>query len=305
MKKWTTILVIVIIVIGLSTGGILTARELYFKEEAEDIKRAEMGDKVEIHYVGRLRNPEIYDGPRIFDTSYNRIPDVKSPQYTITYNVRDRGEPFQFTLGEGVIEGWNENIEGMTEGQSKRFSVPPEKGYGETNENLIYQIPKTETVPIYDDMDFENFSEKHGRPSVNMVVEDEFWGWTKTVTSISVDTVELRHEPDIGENYNSYSEEGLVSEVKSIDSNADGGRGEIEVENTVKNPTAVQSGHLSEHDEKFAGIPQQKANLGQSQNGTGIVTSEEGNITVDFNDEVVGQTLYFEVEVVSITKGEN
>lgn len=303
MKKWTSILVIVIIVIGLSTGGILTAREMYFKQEAEEVVTAETGDQVEMNYVGKLRDPEIYDAPRIFDTSYEDIPNVKSPKYTYTYDhERERGEPFQFTLGEGVIEGWNENIKGMREGQSKRFSVSPKKGYGESSEDLIYQIPKTETVPVYEEMGSEEFSQKHGSPSKNMKVEDEFWGWDKIVISVGDDTVKLRHDPEIGQNYHSYSEEGLISQVKSIDSNADGGNGEIKVENTVRKSTRVRSEHLSLNEKKFAGVPQQKANLGQSQDGQGIVSSENGNITVDFNDEVVGKTLYFEVELVSIEK---
>jgi len=300
MKKWTSILIIAIIVIGLSTGGVLTAREFYFREDDEEVRRAQVGDTVEIHYVGRLRNPDVYDGLRIFDTSYDTIPGVESPRFTLTYDERERGEPFEFTLGEGVIEGWNENVKGMREGESKRFSVPPEKGYGHASEDLIYQIPKTETVPVYQRMPAEEFREKFGEPSINMVVEDQFWGWEKTVISVGADVVRLRHEPDVGDRYNSYSEEGLITEVKDIDSSADGGRGEISLENTVTKPTVVNSEHLSQHDERFREIPQIKGREGQSQDGQGIVIPNENDITVDFNDEVVGRTLFFEVEVLSI-----
>ncbi len=303
MKKWTSILVIVIIVVGLSTGGVLTARELYFREDTDERIRAESGDSVEIHYVGRLRNPDVYDGLRIFDTSYDDIPGIRSPQYTLTFDERERGDPFQFTLGEDVIEGWNENIEGMREGESKRFSVPPEKGYGHASEELRYEIPRTETLPVYEKMDGEEFMEKYDEPSKNMIVEDRFWGWEKTVVSVGFETVTLRHEPEVGEIYNSYSEEGLLTEIKSIDSTADGGTGEIEVENTVKRPSVVHSEHLSERDERFAEVPEIKNAMGQDPEGQGIVIPGE-DIILDFNDEVVGRTLYFEVEVLNIEEGD-
>ncbi|MEF8832595.1 MAG: FKBP-type peptidyl-prolyl cis-trans isomerase, partial [Candidatus Thermoplasmatota archaeon] len=165
MKKWTTILVIAIIVIGLSTGGVFAAKELYFKEEKEEVTTAEEGDTVEIHYVGRLKDDRVYEGRRIFDTSYEDIPDVKEPKHTLTYNhERERGEPFEFTIGGGVIEGWNENIKGMEEGESKWFQVPQNKGYGKASEDLRFQIDRTESHPVYESMDKDTFKESFRQP---------------------------------------------------------------------------------------------------------------------------------------------
>ena len=87
-------LIVVIIVIGLSAGGIYGAREFYFKEEEKDVKVAEDGDNVKIHYTGLLKDERVYDSWRIFDTSYYNIPKIENPEYTLTYgHGRERGEP--------------------------------------------------------------------------------------------------------------------------------------------------------------------------------------------------------------------
>ncbi len=70
--------------------------------------KPETGDKVYVHYVGKLMNDTV------FDSSYKR------------------GEPFAFNLGEGrVIRGWDEGIALLQEGDSALFIIPPHLAYGE------------------------------------------------------------------------------------------------------------------------------------------------------------------------------
>ena len=44
----------------------------------------------------------------------------------------DRGTPFQFQLGVGmVISGWDEGVEGMKVGEKRKLTIPYTMAYGE------------------------------------------------------------------------------------------------------------------------------------------------------------------------------
>jgi FKBP-type peptidyl-prolyl cis-trans isomerase len=69
---------------------------------------AKPGDEVTVQYVG-----VDYRTGKQFDASW------------------DRGEPFTFKLGEGlVVEGWEKGIPGMKPGGRRELIIPPELGYG-------------------------------------------------------------------------------------------------------------------------------------------------------------------------------
>jgi len=72
---------------------------------------AQAGRRVTVHYTGWLYKDG--EAGAKFDSS------------------KDRGQPFVFPLGAGhVIKGWDEGVQGMAVGGTRRLVIPAELGYG-------------------------------------------------------------------------------------------------------------------------------------------------------------------------------
>ncbi|KAJ3270315.1 FK506-binding protein 2A [Terramyces sp. JEL0728] len=73
----------------------------------EDCVAAQNGDKLKMHYTGKL-----FEGKQ-FDSSVGR-------------------GPFEFVLGSGqVIKGWDQGLLGMCVGEKRKLTIPPSLGYGD------------------------------------------------------------------------------------------------------------------------------------------------------------------------------
>jgi FKBP-type peptidyl-prolyl cis-trans isomerase FkpA len=72
---------------------------------------ARSGQEVRVHYTGWLYENGV--AGKKFDSS------------------RDRNDPFEFSLGAGmVIRGWDEGVAGMKVGGKRSLIIPPDLGYG-------------------------------------------------------------------------------------------------------------------------------------------------------------------------------
>lgn len=77
-------------------------------------REAEAGFNISVHYTGWL-----------FDAAAK---DHKGKKFDSSV---DRGQPFEFGLGQGqVIQGWDEGFAGMKIGGKRTLVIPPEMGYG-------------------------------------------------------------------------------------------------------------------------------------------------------------------------------
>ncbi|HSN32836.1 MAG TPA: FKBP-type peptidyl-prolyl cis-trans isomerase [Ideonella sp.] len=86
---------------------------------------ARSGRQVTVHYTGWLY--ESGQAGAKFDSS------------------KDRGQPFEFGLGAGmVIRGWDEGVQGMKVGGTRRLVIPPQLGYGARGAGRV--IPPNATL---------------------------------------------------------------------------------------------------------------------------------------------------------------
>ena len=89
---------------------------------SSDKRTAQQGDKVKVHYKGRLE-----DGFE-FDTSIGH-------------------DPLTFVIGQNdVIQGFEEAAVGMGTGDIKTVSIAPESAYGPFNDELVVDMPR-EYIP--------------------------------------------------------------------------------------------------------------------------------------------------------------
>lgn len=117
-----------------SDNNQVTVKEINTTNNMETLKKEDLvvgtgaeaknGDVISVHYVGTL-----LDGTK-FDSS------------------RDRGTPFEFTLGAGkVIQGWDQGVLGMKVGGKRKLTIPPSLGYGNfaqgkipANSILVFEV---------------------------------------------------------------------------------------------------------------------------------------------------------------------
>lgn len=76
------------------------------------------GDKIKVHYHGRLTSGET------FDSSEGR-------------------EPLEFEVGSGmVIQGFDAGVTGMVVGEKKTINIPFMEAYGPRNPEMVIEMPK-------------------------------------------------------------------------------------------------------------------------------------------------------------------
>jgi FKBP-type peptidyl-prolyl cis-trans isomerase 2 len=113
------------------------------------MQQVKNGDKVRVHYTGKLTNGSE------FDSSVQR-------------------EPLEFTVGAGqMIQGFDAAMPGMTIGEKKTINIPAAEAYGERNDEAIIEFPKENVPP---DMKLEpgmalTLTNQNGQPVPVTVIE--------------------------------------------------------------------------------------------------------------------------------------
>jgi len=111
-----------------------------------DGRVAQDGDTVSVHYTGSLDDGEVFDSSR-------------------------GGQPLSFVLGSGqLITGFDNAVRGMAVGETVTVRMEPAEAYGERDESLILEFPRSEAPEGLVVGDQVSVS---GRPAVVVEITDE------------------------------------------------------------------------------------------------------------------------------------
>jgi FKBP-type peptidyl-prolyl cis-trans isomerase len=104
---------------------------VYYEDVVEGTGAScELGSRVECHYTLYFADSN--------GTTHTRFQSSKDGP----------GQPFTCTLGQNLILGWSQGMVGMKEGGTRRLTIPPEFGYGQSspqspipaNQWLVFEI---------------------------------------------------------------------------------------------------------------------------------------------------------------------
>lgn len=121
------------------------------------MSQAKQGDKVKVHYTGKLK-----DGT-VFDSSAER-------------------DPLEFELGaKQMIPGFENAVEGMNLEENKTVTIPSDEAYGPHREDMIVDVPR-EQIP------------EHIEPEVGkglQIRQQDGRNLSVTIAEVTDDTVRL------------------------------------------------------------------------------------------------------------------
>lgn len=93
--------------------------------------QAKSGDKVKVHYTGKLEGGEVFDSSECHES-----------------DCGCETGPLEFVIGEGqVIPGFEQAIIGMNPGDTKTVVIPVDEAYGERIDEMVAVVDRSEIPP--------------------------------------------------------------------------------------------------------------------------------------------------------------
>lgn len=90
--------------------------------------QAKKGDRVKVHYTGRLDDGSVFDSSECFEEECGCA-----------------SGPLEFTIGEGrVIPGFEEAVISMEIGESRTVHIPVDDAYGPRMEEMVATLDRSE-----------------------------------------------------------------------------------------------------------------------------------------------------------------
>ena len=297
-----TTLLIVSLLVSIVTIGYVTATSNSVSTELYPF--VEIGDMVYADYVGYFPT---HPGGWIFDTNKRAIGLDDSLTKSLFNVKRDPKDytPLNFSAGtaKNFLKPFVDGVVGMMVTQTKGIYISAEDGYPIDPEGIVH-ISLILTAPVIQNLTVTQFQTTYeSNPVTGMVVRHYFWEWDTRVKGIEGDKVIMQSEPYLGQIISSYGNpesdprDGWYQKVIGINASADGGIGQIKVQNFITAQDVYQKKGQN-YDEKLAAL-RWFTLIG--------VDEAKGEFTIIYNaenyvGELAGRPLYFEVTVTKILK---
>ncbi len=282
-----------------------------WKADSDDDEKKEVifiqeGDEVSVDYTGYFQGGQGEFGP-VFDTSLRDIAENDSIPKSSGFMDKGAYDDLTFTVvspesGEAgqMIKGFNDAVLGKKVGQKFTISIPYHDAYGPAPEELIYYLNITQTIPVYETLTPGEFQRLYGEidDPLGKTLSHPVWSWDVTVMEMDPTEVIMMNQPLYGNSYSPFIWNTTVEDISTE-------RNIITLLHHTEDigpETTIPANALSHFDSEWFDIailiPQ------WDEMGMGTVTVSGGVITMDFNKEVAGKTLIFEIEINKINRGE-
>ncbi len=256
MKKIYLLILLAVLFSGCEALENLTSSEV-----------VEPGDTVTVNYVGRLEDEGVFDTSlrEVAEDPIIKKADIFKPKLVYT--------PLKFTAGGGmVIEGFDEAVMGMREGEEKNVALPPEKSYGPWNEELTKVYPRVYIINVIETVKKEKFIKETGLEEFEKNTTVPWRYWRARIIAISPESIILRNE---------ISDSTLNTELGVLDIEVDTGTITMTFTPVLGEEVTTLSGQFGPP--RFSYI-------------------NDTNFIIDFNHPLAGKTLNFTIKVESIEK---
>jgi len=247
-----------------------------------EVLRADDGDRLSVDYIGYFQDTNL-----VFDTSLESVAtDNASWPKAVSFTWRARWQPLPVTVGpeSGVVEGFNDGLLGLARGASKTLVIPADLGYGASDPSKISARPILESVAVRLTMNATEFQTRYNAlASSGANVTDPFWGWD-AIVEVAGSVVTVTNSPDLHEIVRPH--DAWDAQIVGIDDAANGGEGVILVRHLIEEEDSNRLGGTSGGEPFYVS----KVDL------------DAGTYNMDFNREVVGRTLIFQVTIVILVR---
>jgi len=206
----------------------------------------------------------------VFDTSLEEVANEAG-----MYNPLREYKPISFTIGlNDVVSGVEEALVGMKVGEEKTVTLPPEKAYGYWSEENVEEVERLQVMPRVEEIELDMFEEVMGQKAVvNQTVESPGMPWEMVITKVENNMVYVKHNIANGTVVPTYLGNSTI---------------------TVDDENIYSTLQVSEGDVIATDIGYLK-----------VLEVDENLVTLDANNLLAGQTIIFNLKLISINQVED